>query len=217
LTAWWATLNRKPNITVPINKLIESYAAWGQKLGVRYDVAFAQSIIETGYFSFPSFGQLTPKDNNFAGIGACDTCAHGWSFPTADTGVQAQLELLREYATNAPLPAGVKNVIGGTGVGGCCQTWTQLAGKWASSTVYGISIMTVYHRMLSWLIPQEELAVGLIAPTSPAAKGPELAPLPGGTKPAAGPASKPAARAAKGASTTTAPPQGISAASAGGH
>ena len=191
LAAWWATLNRKPNITVPIEQLINSYAAWGAKLGVRYDVAFAQSIIETGYFSFPSYGQLTSKDNNFAGIGACDTCAHGWSFPTADTGVQAQLELLRKYATDAPLPAGVKDLIG-TGIGGCCTTWTQLAGKWASSTVYGISIMTVYDKMLTWLIPQEEVSVGLIAPTSPDAKGPELAPLPPGAKQPAKPGTKPA-------------------------
>lgn len=211
LTAWWNTLNRKPNITVPIDQLINSYAIWGEKLGVRYDVAFAQSIIETGYFSFPSYGQLTDKDNNFAGIGACDTCAHGWSFPTADTGVQAQLELLREYATNAPLPAGVKNLIG-TGVGGCCQTWTQLAGKWASSTAYGISIMTVYHGMLSWLIPQEEMAVGLIAPTTPKAQGPELAPLPGAPKPG-GPPAAPAKPGAGAGSAPTTAPKGVSAAS----
>lgn len=181
ILGWWNTLNRKPNITVPIDQLINSYATWGTKLGVRFDVAFAQSVIETGYFSFPSFGQLTDKDNNFAGIGACDTCAHGWTFPTADTGVQAQLELLREFATNAPLPTGVQNVIGGTGVGGCCTTWVELAGKWASSIVYGISIMTVYDRMLTWAIPQDEVAVGLIAPSGPTAKGPALAPLPGST------------------------------------
>jgi hypothetical protein len=186
LQAWWATLNRKPNVTVPINDLISSYEKWGKLLGVRYDLAFAQSIIETGYFSFPAYGQLTSKDNNFAGIGACDTCAHGWSFPTADTGVEAQLELLYEYSTNKALPAGIKNVIGGTGVGGCCQTWTQLAGKWASSTVYGISIMTVYNQMLLWLIPQEEMTDGLIAPNSVAARGPELAPLPGSPSTAAG-------------------------------
>lgn len=192
ITAWWATLNRHPNITVPIDQLISSYATWGAKLGVRFDVAFAQSIVETGSFSFPAYGQLTDKDNNFAGIGACDTCAHGWSFPTADTGVQAQLELLRLYATNAPLPAGVKNVIGGTSVGGCCSTWTQLAGKWASSTVYGISIMTIYNQMLTWAIPQEQVSVGLIAPTTPAAKGPSLAPLPGApAKPGASPRTAP--------------------------
>ena len=206
ILGWWNTLNRKPNITVPIDQLINSYAAWGAKLGVRYDVAFAQSVIETGYFSFPSFGQLTDKDNNFAGIGACDTCAHGWTFPTADVGVEAQLELLREYATNAPLPAGVQNVIGGTGVGGCCATWVQLAGKWASSIVYGISIMTVYDKMLTWAIPQDEVTVGLIAPSSPAAKGPSLAPLPGAPKP---PATGPT-----GPTTTTTAPSKVAAAGA---
>jgi hypothetical protein len=182
MQAWWGTLNRQPNVTVPIDNLIQSYYTWGTKLGVRADIAFAQSIVETGYFSFPSYGQLTSKDNNFAGIGACDTCATGWSFPTADTGVEAQLELLREYATTAALPAGVQNVIGSTGVGGCCQTWVQLAGKWASSTTYGIAIMTIYQSMLQWFIPQEELAQGLLNPTTTssaaAAQGPELAPLP---------------------------------------
>jgi hypothetical protein len=183
LAAWWATLNRKPNVTVPIEKLIASYAKWGTQLGVSYDVAFAQSIIETGYFTFPAGGQLTGKDNNFAGIGACDSCSHGWTFPDADTGVLAQIELLHLYASNQGLPTGVKNVIGGTGVGGCCDTWTKLAGKWATSTVYGISIMTVYQQMLAWLIPQAELGAVLIAPTNPAAKGPSLAPLPGGKTP----------------------------------
>jgi len=129
-------------------------------------VAFAQSIVETGSFSFPSYGQLTAQDNNFAGIGACDTCASGWSFPDADTGVLGQLELLHDYATTTGLPAGMKNVIGGTSVGGCCTTWTQLAGKWASSTTYGIAIMTVYHQMLTWLIPQEEVKAGLIPASS---------------------------------------------------
>jgi hypothetical protein len=209
LKAWWATQDRKANVTVPIDRLIDSYAKWGAKLGIRYDVAFAQSIVETGYFSFPAYGQLTYKDNNFAGIGACDTCAHGWSFPSADTGVEAQLELLREYATAAPLPRGVPNVIGPTGVGGCCQTWAQLAGVWASSTVYGISIMTVYDKMLTWLIPQLEMSAGLIAPAAAAAKGPELAPLPGApatkaAKPAGGPALAPAPATAPANSQTAA-------------
>jgi hypothetical protein len=207
MAAWFASTGRKADVTVPMTTLAASYAAWGKALGVRDDVAFAQSVVETGFFSFPAGGQLTSKDNNFAGIGACDSCAKGWSFPSADTGVQAQLELLREYATAKPLPARIKNVIGGTGVGGCCTTWVQLAGKWASSTVYGISIMTIYNQMLTWLIPQEEVSAGLIAPTTPAAKGPALAPLPGG-------AAKPT-KAVATTATTRAP--GVSAASVGKH
>jgi hypothetical protein len=207
LAAWYQSLGRPANTTIPIDQLATAYDQWGQVLGVRDDLAFAQSIVETGFFSFPAGGQLTPKDNNFAGIGACDTCAHGWTFPSADQGVQAQLELLHLYATSNPWPKTIPNVIGATSVGGCCDTWAKLAGTWASSTVYGISIMTVYHQMLTWLIPQQELSVGLIAPSNPAAKGPELAPLPGTPKPAP----------AKPAPAKAATANGVAAASTGRH
>jgi hypothetical protein len=56
-----------------------------------------------------------------------------------------------------------------------------LAGKWATSTVYGISIMTVYQQMLAWAIPQRLTAAGLTAPVAPAVSvGPSLAALPPG-------------------------------------
>jgi hypothetical protein len=178
LAAWYKSTGHKPNTTVSIDQLAADYQYWGDKsrTGVRYDVAFAQSIVETGFFSFPSYGQLTPKDNNFAGIGACDSCAHGWSFHDAKTGVGAQLELLYEYATTKHLPKGVPNEIGGTGIGGCCSTWIALAGRWASSIVYGISIMTVYNQMLSWVIPERLQQAGLIKPASTPAQHPGRAP-----------------------------------------
>lgn len=184
LAAWFKSTGRKPNITVNMKQLTGYYQAWGKKTGVRYDVAFAQSIVETGFFSFPTFGQLTPKDNNFAGIGACDTCSHGWSFPNASDGVGAQLELLYEFASTKPLPKGIPNEIGAAGIGGCCTDWMALAGMWASSLVYGISIMTVYNQMLNWVIPQRLQAAGLFSVQSAAAaRGPELAPLPGSKAP----------------------------------
>ena len=199
LAAWFKSTNRKPNITVNMDQLAGDYQAWGKKTGVRYDVAFAQSIVETGFFSFPSYGQLTSKDNNFAGIGACDTCSHGWSFPNASDGVGAQLELLYEFASTNPLPKGLPNEIGAAGIGGCCTNWMALAGKWASSLVYGISIMTVYNQMLSWVIPQRLQAAGLISVPTTAARGPELAPLPGSKPPA-----KTAPKTAPGTRTTAA-------------
>ena len=138
LAGWFASTGHKANITVPMSELAADYAAEGKATGVRDDLAFAQSIVETGYFSFPSYGQLTPADNNFAGIGACDSCSHGWRFPNAKTGVGAQLELLEAYATPKPIPT---PLIGPVGVGGCCATWTSLAGTWASSPTYGIAIL----------------------------------------------------------------------------
>jgi hypothetical protein len=175
LAAWYASTGHTPNITVPMSQLAADYATAGAQTGVRYDVAFAQSIVETGYFTFPAGGQLAGTDNNFAGIGACDSCAHGWHFPDALTGVTAQLQLLEAYAKpNTPTP-----LIGSVGVGGCCPNWMALAGKWATSTVYGISIMTVYQQMLAWAIPQKLTAAGLTAPPAPpVAVGPTLAKLP---------------------------------------
>jgi hypothetical protein len=166
LARWFASTRHQANTTVPLGQLAADYIKAGQATGVRADIAFAQSVVETGFFSFPAYGQLTPKDNNFAGIGACDTCAHGWSFKNALTGVEAQLELLAAYASPKPVPT---PLIGPVGIGGCCPTWIDLAGTWASSLTYGIAIMTVYHQMLSWLIPQSLVSAGLLAPPKPPA------------------------------------------------
>ncbi len=69
-----------PRITVPIAVLAEFYLDEGARTGVRGDVAFAQSILETGGFANPG---SAATDNNFAGIGWCDSCAHGFDFPDA--------------------------------------------------------------------------------------------------------------------------------------
>jgi hypothetical protein len=178
LAAWYDSTGRKANTTVPIAQLAQYYQAWGAKTGVRDDLAFAQSIVETGFFGFPAGGQLTGTNNNFAGIGACDSCAHGWSFPTANAGVGAQMQLLDAYASSKPVDT---SLVGNVGVGGCCTTWTDLAGTWASSLTYGISIMTIYDQMLKWAMPERMVTAGLIAPTQTSAdQGPELAPLPPG-------------------------------------
>jgi hypothetical protein len=158
LAAWFASTGHQVNTTVPLGQLTQDYLNAGATTGVRADIAFAQSIVETGWFSFPAGGQLNPSDNNFAGIGACDSCAHGWSFPDAATGVLAQLQLLEAYASPKKVPT---PLVGPVGVGGCCQTWIALAGTWATSTTYGVAIMTVYRRMLDWLIPHRLAAAGL--------------------------------------------------------
>jgi hypothetical protein len=158
LAGWFASTGEKARITVPIAQLAADYATAGKATGVRDDVAFAQSIVETGFFSFPSYGQVTPGDNNFAGIGACDSCKHGWRFQSAQKGVEAQLELLEAYASPTPVPT---PLLGPVGVGGCCATWTSLAGTWASSLNYGVSILTVYDQMLLWALPRRVQSAGL--------------------------------------------------------
>jgi hypothetical protein len=75
----------------------------------------------------------------------------------AQTGVEAQLELLRSYASTQPVPT---PALGKVGVHGCCPTWMSLTGVWATSLAYGVSILSLYQQMLEWVIPQRAAAVG---------------------------------------------------------
>ena len=69
------------------------YIDEGKAEQIRGDVAFAQSIVETGAFTSP----LTTH-NNFAGIGACDSCPTGFDFATPQQGVRAR----RSCCTRTP-------------------------------------------------------------------------------------------------------------------
>lgn len=158
LAGWYASTGFQANTTVPMATLAGYYLSAGTTAGLRGDIAFAQSIVETGYFTFPSGGQLLGTDNNFAGIGACDSCAHGWTFPSAQTGVTAQVQLLDAYATTSKIPT---PLVGRVGVAGCCQTWLSLGGVWATNPDYGYAILSIYQEILNWVIPQRLAAAGL--------------------------------------------------------
>jgi hypothetical protein len=142
-----------PNITVPLEELAQAYIEEGEKVGVRGDVAFAQSIVETGFFGFRN-SMVEPTDNNYAGIGACDTCKRGFLFPTARLGVRAQVQLLRVYvdrrliANSLPDPL----LLPGTlrlGFRGRVQSWWDLTGRWATAPDYGNVVYGVYNRMVA--------------------------------------------------------------------
>jgi Mannosyl-glycoprotein endo-beta-N-acetylglucosaminidase len=158
LTAWYGSTGHQPSLTVPLATLTALYQANGVTYGVRDDVAFAQSIIETAYFGFPGYGQVATADNNFAGIGACDSCHNGNGFPDAASGVAAQLQLLHNYASPVPLPGPLGLSVGPTG---CCPTWMSLTGVWATASFYGFAILTLYKRMLEWALPRRASGAGL--------------------------------------------------------
>ena len=168
MAAWFASTGYHPHATVPFPQLVADYINAGRLTGVRADIAFAQSIIETGYFSFPSYGQDAPGFNNFAGIGACDTCKQGWRFPSAMTGVLSQEELLEVYATPPHLTAAYGKPATNFGIEGCCLTWMALSGIWASSPAYGYDILNIYNEMLTWALPRELESAGLVPKPAPA-------------------------------------------------
>jgi hypothetical protein len=162
LAQWFTGTRRRARITVPMEELAQDYVDEGTAAGVRGDIAFAQSILETGSFFFPDGGQLTPVDNNFAGINACDSCPHGSPFPDARTGVRAQMQLLRVYAdadfTAASLSVPV--VLGDLDhhfLKGRVTTWNQLTHTWATADTYGDRILSIYEGILGWLTDRADL------------------------------------------------------------
>jgi len=83
--------NSTPQLTsCSLEQLAEMFIEEGEAEGVRGDVAFAQSLHETGYFKFG--GIVLPTQNNYAGIGALNGNATGQaaSFPDPRTGVRAR-------------------------------------------------------------------------------------------------------------------------------
>jgi hypothetical protein len=145
-----------PHITVPIEILAQIYLDEGSATGVRGDVAFAQSILETAGFANPG---SAPTDNNFAGIGWCDSCVHGFDFPDAKTGVRAQMQLLRVYVDPffPDLAYAAKDpiLLPGTltlGFRGKVQTWWDLWGTWATGALYGQRVYDIYERMVAFAL-----------------------------------------------------------------
>ena len=104
ITAWFDARGVKYRLAggMPIGDLVQIYFEEGKAEHVRPELAFAQSIIETG-----SFGNAL--DNNYGGIGACDSCDGEIAFPTPRDGVRGQIQLLRNYADPASRAANLAN------------------------------------------------------------------------------------------------------------
>lgn len=69
--------------------------------GVRAEVAFAQTMKETGWLQFG--GDVSIEQYNFAGLGTTGGGEPGITFPDVRTGVRAQIQHLKAYATEEAL------------------------------------------------------------------------------------------------------------------
>jgi hypothetical protein len=155
LAAWFDSSGFVDVTSTPITELAGWYISEGAREGVRGDVAFAQSIVETGGFS--SSDAIT--QNNYAGIGHCDSCGAGDPFGSARLGVRGQMQLLRTYATPGLTGARLADPPAIAAVTpqndfrrGCCASWMALTGTWATSTTYGAAILNVYQQILEYTV-----------------------------------------------------------------
>ncbi len=162
ITDWFDARDVKYHLAdgMSIADLIKIYMEEGKAEHVRPELAFAQSIIETG-----SFGSAL--DSNYAGIGACDSCKGEPAFPTPRDGVRGQIQLLRNYADPTSRAANLANPPSPTIYGndpaaaarsydtffakGTTPTWNVMGnGNWATDPGYSEAVLTIYFQMVSY-------------------------------------------------------------------
>jgi len=87
---------RNPRLLRKFSTIATEYKRHGEDLGVRWDYAFYQMVVETNSLKFT--GDVKPYQNNFAGLGATGGGVRGEKFRTVSDGVRAHLQHLMIYA-----------------------------------------------------------------------------------------------------------------------
>lgn len=95
---------KNPNVSQSVIGMIPLYLTEGKTEGIAGDIAFAQSCVETGNFSFPqSTCNVTIDQNNYAMMGVVTGDSKGESFATPQIGIRAQIQHLKAYANSDSL------------------------------------------------------------------------------------------------------------------
>jgi hypothetical protein len=144
MARWWNTTGRRQpdRLAAPIEDLITLYSDEGEAEGIRGDVAFAQAIHETGWFT-----NSDTAHNNFAGIAHYDGNRRGTGFADGQTGVRAHIQLLKKFAAGNEVEFTNPDVA--PQAGAQATTWGELAGTWATDPEYWTKVSRIYSSMLT--------------------------------------------------------------------
>ncbi len=94
--------SRNSSVAQSVIDMIPLYLSEGEAENIRGDIAFAQSCVETGNFTFTG-SAVELKQNNFCGMGVTVLGEKGNSFETPQLGIRAQIQHLKAYASTAKL------------------------------------------------------------------------------------------------------------------
>lgn len=155
--------SKSPNVVQSVAEMIPFYIFEGMTEGIAGDVAFAQSCIETGNFSFPqSTCAVTIDQNNFAMMGVTSTFAKGETFETPQLGIRAQIQHLKAYASTEPLSGECVDPRFKYVSRGCAPYVEWLGQKenpqgkgWAVEEKYGEKILKVLKEIRSMKVTEE--------------------------------------------------------------
>ncbi len=145
---------KNPGVAQSVLDMVPLYLSEGEAEGVRGDIAFAQSCLETGNFGF-SGSAVTLLQNNFCGMGVTGKGVKGNSFDTPLLGIRAQVQHLKAYASmeglkNACIDPRFKYVTRG------CAEYVEWLGQkenpagkgWAAGAGYGENILAILKGIL---------------------------------------------------------------------
>ncbi len=140
---------KNPGVPQSVLDMIPLYLSEGAAEGVRGDIAFAQSCLETGNFTF-SGSAVTLDQNNFCGMGVTSNGMKGNSFDTPQLGIRAQVQHLKAYASTDALKNACIDPRFQFVMRGCAEyvEWLgqkeNLTGKgWATGEKYGEKILAI--------------------------------------------------------------------------
>ena len=151
------TYIKKVNPKVPdsVIKMIPLYISEGAVEGVRGDIAFAQSCLETGNFTF-SGSAVTLDQNNFCGMGVIKNGVKGNSFKTPQLGIRVQVQHLQAYGSTGRLKQTVVDPRYTYVTRGCAEYVEYLGIQenpqhygWAAGKDYGKKIITILNSILT--------------------------------------------------------------------
>ncbi len=146
---------KNPSVPQSVLDMVPLYLSEGEAEGVRGDIAFAQSCLETGNFTF-SGSAVTLPQNNFCGLGVTQRGRTGLSFETAQLGIRAQIQHLKAYASTdklrkARIDPRFRYVTRG------CAPYAEWLGQkenpqgkgWAAGEKYGEKILSILKAVIS--------------------------------------------------------------------
>jgi len=151
---------KNPEAAPSVLDMILLYLSEGEAEGVRGDIAFAQSCLETGNFTFCD-SAVTLDQNNFCGMGVTEKGMKGKSFATPQLGIRAQIQHLKAYASTDELRNWCVDPRFKYVVRGCAEyvEWLGIQENpqekgWAAGAGYGEKIIRILHDILE--IPEEK-------------------------------------------------------------
>ena len=149
-TAFIKIYNNKLPIDATPGQIVDYYYREAGREGVKWDMALCQALLETGFFNFG--GTVVPEQNNYCGLGTTNATTRGVYFFTPLEGVRAHIQHLMAYSVLAAPKTKIIDpryylVHDGKKKTGFFNYWSQLNGKWATSSNYSEKIIDIHEKM----------------------------------------------------------------------